>query len=129
MLELLLSIKREGRDSLLELVCLYIFTFILYYLVFHLNSFHLTSALISILKLTPPQGPFTTQDLLDAIHCQPVPDTEFSDVPKGTPGAGQTAIYPVFMNTKKAKEVLGLQFTGLEKTARDTARSLLPRGW
>ncbi|KAF8511613.1 D-lactaldehyde dehydrogenase [Hysterangium stoloniferum] len=74
-------------------------------------------------------GSFTTQDILDAIHSRPVPDRDFSNVPKGTPGAGQSAIHPAQMNTKKVKEMLGLQFTGLEKTARDTARSLLTRGW
>jgi len=74
-------------------------------------------------------GSFTTQDFLDAIHCGPAPDSEFADIPKGTPGAGLAATHPALMDTKKAKEVLGLQFTGLEKSAKDTARSLLARGW
>ena len=75
----------------------------------------------------PRLGPFTFQDVLDAIHAAPTSDPALSALPKGTPGAGKDVTHPVLLDTTQARTVLGLEFKGLNEVAKDTSRSLLER--
>jgi len=66
-------------------------------------------------------GPFTWQDILDAIH----PDSAFSGLAKGMPGSGKNVTHPILLDTTKTRMILGLEFRELDETAKDSAKDCM----
>ncbi|PBK61525.1 D-lactaldehyde dehydrogenase [Armillaria solidipes] len=74
-------------------------------------------------------GPFVWQDWIDtanALSPSPIPS---HTLPKGVPGAGKGAKYPVDYDTAKEKRILGLTLSTKEETAKDTLVDFERRGW
>lgn len=51
------------------------------------------------------------------------------DVPKGTPGAGETFKFRVRYRNEKARTVLGIEFRDKLTIARDTVADIQAKGW
>jgi len=70
-------------------------------------------------------GPFTYQDVLDALH-----DTQpgRTDIPKGTPGGGK-AVPGIVYSAGKAEKVFDMKFKTLDEVAPATYTALKERGF
>lgn len=93
------------------------------------GMYHIFFVLILLLIFI---GPYCWQDVLDAIHAESEDSSEaalFANVPQGNSGAGKNILHAALMDTTKAMTILGLKYHKLERTAKDTAKSLLARQW
>jgi len=91
-------------------------------------------ALCQVLALEKPEagneryivssGPFTWQDVLDALHT----NGSYPDVPKGYPGAGKDVVHGVMLS-HKVEKTMGLKLRSLADSATATLASLKERGF
>ncbi len=65
-------------------------------------------------------------DTANTLSPSPIPS---HTLPKGVPGAGKAAKYPVDYDTAKEKRILGLTLRTKEETATDTLADFERRGW
>jgi len=72
-------------------------------------------------------GPFTWQEILDALHQNP---DIIPKVTKGKPGNGKKPLSEqTYASGEKATKVLGIKFKTLNESLRDTVKALQERGW
>ncbi|EIN05348.1 D-lactaldehyde dehydrogenase [Punctularia strigosozonata HHB-11173 SS5] len=74
-------------------------------------------------------GPFKWQDWVDAANALTPP--LYDNLPKGKPGAGKApgVVYPVRYDVSKADRILGIKYTSLEASTRDSLADFKARGW
>ncbi|KAF8581455.1 D-lactaldehyde dehydrogenase [Ramaria rubella] len=72
-------------------------------------------------------SPYTWQDAFDAVveTGNTLPET----APKGEPGRGKTAVHPILLDTRHAREVLGLKFRTMGESFGDLLADFKKRGW
>ena len=54
---------------------------------------------------------------------------KYSEIPKGTPGAGKDINWSIIYDSSKVRDVLGLKFKSVEEATKDTIEDYKARGW
>ena len=52
-----------------------------------------------------------------------------TDIPKGVPGAGKSAEYPITFDGSSVVKVLGLKYTSWEECMKDMGSAFRDKGW